>query len=426
MIGGAPIAGASLSLLFAAACLDSDGAGTASDAGSHDGGPPRADAGPPAPPPSEPGRHDVGVVDTRLVIPSDGFPPETEALNSNNNLDVIRHDSRVYLAWRTAPDHFAGTETVIHVVSSSDEITWSHEASYARGTDLREPRFLSLGGSLFLYVSILGTERLSFDPMGIAAAERSEDAAWTDLEVIEPEPYIAWRTRTERGAPYMMRYLGGEHIYRFDGIPLEIELLTTNDGRAWTPVSPARPVVSMGGGSESDFALGDDGTLYAVVRNEAGDETGWGSKICRAPASDIADWDCRTDPKKYDSPLMFWHDGEAYLVARRNVTDTGHYDLMFERGDHVYKTVQNQLAYVSAPKRCALWRWVQEEHRIAYVLDLPSRGDTCFPAMIAGERPDEVILYNYSSDIQGPDVPWRDGQAGATLIYRHVLSFTPR
>ena len=425
MIYRLPLACASLAFLSAAACLDEEGDATARDAGLRDATP-RVDGGPPDPPPSEPGRHDVEVIDTRRVIPSDGLPPETEALNSNNNLDVIHHDGRVYLTWRTAPDHFAGTETVIHVVSSTDEIGWTHEASFARGTDLREPRFLSLGGSLFLYVSILGTERLSFDPMGIAAAERSADGAWTGLDPIETDGYIAWRTRTERGTPYMVRYLGGEHIYRFDGIPLDIELLTTSDGRVWSPVNPSRPVVSMGGGSESDFALGDDGTLYGIVRNEAGDETGWGSKICRAPASDITDWDCRSDPKKYDSPLMFFHDGEAYLVARRNVTETGHYDLMTGEGDHAYQTVQNQLAYVNAPKRCALWRWVQDEHRIAFVLDLPSRGDTCFPGVIAGARPDELVVYNYSSDVDGPDVPWSDGQAGPTFIYRHVLRFTTR
>src|SRR5687768_4540532 len=84
-----------------------------SDAGT-DAGPPdafRLDAGPPPPPISEPGRHTVEVIDTRLIVPSDGLPDETMPMHSNNNLDVIRHAGRVFLAWRTAPDHFAGTET---------------------------------------------------------------------------------------------------------------------------------------------------------------------------------------------------------------------------------------------------------------------------------------------------------------------------
>ena len=386
----------------------------------------RPDAGPPPPPASEPGRHAVEVLSTRRVVPSEGLPAETPPMQSNNNLDVVRHRGRVFLAFRTAPDHFAGPETVIHVVSSLDELSWEHEASYSIGTDLREPRFLSLGESLFLYVSVLGTNRLSFDPMGVSAAEKVADGSFGELTPIGLEGYVAWRTREERGTPYMLAYLGGEHIYNFDGIPLTVELFTTADGRSWSHVDPARPAVYTGGGSEADFAIADDGTLYGVIRNEAGDDTGWGSEICSARAADLTDWRCTVDPRKYDSPLMFWRDGEAYLLARRNVTETGFYDLMTTTGDPTFMTVENQLAYINAPKRCALWRWVQGEDRIAFVLDLPSRGDTCFPARIDGGMADEVVVYNYSSDVDGPDSNWNTGQNGPTFIYRHVLRFTAR
>ncbi|MBZ0119002.1 MAG: hypothetical protein K8H88_18545 [Sandaracinaceae bacterium] len=406
---------------------DAAGADAAIDAaldGGIDAGP-RPDAGPPPPPPSEPGLHDVAITDTRLIVPSTGLPPETPAMRSNNNLDVIRHDGRVFLAWRTAPNHFAGPDTVIHVASSTDETSWRHETSYTLGTDLREPRFLSIGGSLFLYVSILGTDRLAFEPMGVRAAERRADGTWTGLEDIGLPGYIAWRTRTERGTPYMTAYVGGEHIYRFDGLPLSIDLLTTTDGRAWVPVDPARRTIYMGGGSETDFAIGDDGTLFGVIRNEAGDDRGLGSMVCRAPAGDLANWTCRSDPKKYDSPLMFWHDGEAYLIGRRNVNETGNFDVMQGR-TVVARALMSATDYWTHPKRCAIWRYVQGEDRIAFIADLPSRGDTCFPAWIAGESADEVILYDYSSPIDGPDVSWLDGQLGDTYIYRHVLRFTRR
>ena len=207
---------------------------------------------------------------------------------------------------------------------------------------------------------------------------------------------------------------------------MDVDLLTTTDGRAWSPVGAGPRTVYRGGGSEADFTLGDDGTLYAVIRNELGDETGWGSKVCRAPAGSLARWTCRSDPRKYDSPLMFWHDGEAYLVARRNVTETGNYDLMQRDGDFTARVVRYQLDYRNRPKRCALWRYVQAEDRIAFVTDLPSRGDTCFAQVLDGASPDERVLYNYSSPIDGPDVPWWQGQQGETRIYRHVLRFTRR
>jgi len=408
--------------LALAACGD-DGDATV-DAGAD--APPRIDAGPPAPPLAEPGRHDVTVVDTRQMIPGDGLPPETPAQTSNNNLDVIRHDGRVFLAWRTGPDHFASAETRIHVISSDDETTWRFEATFFLDRDLREPRFLSLGGSLFLYVSRLGTSSITFEPQGISVAERHADGTWTGLEEIFDPGWLLWRARTEAGTPMLLAYLGGEHIYDFSGLPISVGLFTTADGRTLTPLDPARAVVWMGGGSETDLALQPDGSLLGVIRNEAGEATGFGSKVCQAPAGDLARWTCVDDPRKYDSPLVFYHDGETYLLARRNVTETGNYDLMRRHLTIPQQEGDYQLDYVRQPKRCALWRFVPAEQRIAFILDLPSRGDTCFPALITGATADELVVYNYSSDIDGSDVWWNVGQVGPTFIYRHVLRFTVR
>lgn len=405
---------------------------------------------PPPPPKSEPGKHDVAVVDTRRIVPSPGLPPEAPVFNSNNNLDVVRFDGRVYLAWRTAPDHFASDKTVMVLASSADEITWKLERTFAVGTDVREPNFVAVGGSLFFYLSRLGKDPVKFEPQGVFYSKRAADGTWSELAPVlrvaasagdagvgdagAPAPmtgYMTWRTKEDRGTPFMSSYLGGEHIYQFDGKPLDVELLTTTDGITWQGT-----VVSRGGGSEMDFARGDDGTLYAVIRNEAGDATGAGSKVCRASKDDLFTWTCKSDPKKYDSPLMFWHDGEAYLVARRNVTATGNYDLGTDssREANFQSSILGfQLEYRKATKRCSLWRYVRgasspgpSDDRIAYILDLPSRGDTCFPARIDTSNPNELAIYNYSSDVDGKDVSWGEGQVGPTFVYRHLLRFTKR
>lgn len=417
-------------LACAFACGDDDGA--ALDAALEDAAvgldAADGDAGPPAPTP-ELGRHTVELIDTRRVVPSDGLPSDVAPMHSNNNLDVIRHEGRVYLAFRTAPDHFASAETLMHVVSSSDEVSWDHEATFGFSTDIREPRFLVLDGRLRFYFSLLGTDAFTFDPMGVRVTEREGDGTWSEPVDIDLTGYVVWRTKVERGTAYMSTYLGGEHIYLFDGEPLDVELRTSTDGISWTPLAPAgseEQHVYRGGGSEMDFTLTDEGDLLAVIRNEAGDETGFGSLVCRAPADDLGAWNCRHDPKKYDSPLMFWHDGEAYLIRRRNVTDTGHYDLEMMAPTMTALSVRYQAAYVATPKRCSLWRYVQDEDRIAYVMDLPSRGDTCFASKIEGVSGEELVIYNYSSDIDGEDVPWRVGQDGNTYIYRHVLRFEER
>ena len=374
-------------------------------------------------PPCEPGRHEVRVVETRRVVPGPGLPPALRLGASNNNLDAVRHaDGCVYLAFRSAPHHFASAETAVHVLRSRDERAWEHEASFSLGTDLREPRLLGLGERLLLYVSRLGRDPLDFEPQGLSVAERGPDGKWSPLEPMGPPGFMGWRARKLGGVPVLLGYSGGESIYDLGRPRLRVELWRSSDGRRFEPFDPSRPVVYEGGGSEADCVLGDDGSLFGVIRNEAGDASGWGSLVCRAPAGDLARWTCRPDRRKYDSPFVFWHDGEAWLVARRNLHGSGEYDLGRGAG-RLLRTVWNQVSYSLTRKRTALWRYVQGEDRFAFVLDLPSRGDCCFPAVLEGSAPDEVVVYDYSCDLEGPDLPWLRGQRGETFIYRHVLQF---
>ena len=55
------------------------------------------------------------------------------------------------------------------------------------------------------------------------------------------------------------------------------------------------------------------------------------------------------------------------------------------------------------------------------MLDLPSRGDTCF-ASILPLNPYNYLVFNYTSPLEGDDVSWVDGQSGPTLIYTLVLT----
>jgi hypothetical protein len=382
---------------------------------------------PPPPPPAEPGPWRAEVVATRRVVPSEGLPPGVSVLRANNNLDVVRHvDGRVYLAWRTAPSHFAGSRTVVNVVSSIDEEHWRFEARLAPGFDLREPRLLSQGDRLMLYVSRFGTNPFAFQPQGMAVTQRRPDGSWSALEPVGPPGFIAWRTRVVDGRSLMIGYSGGGGLYSFHGATLGVELLTSSDGRRWSSAFGLDPVVLTGGGSETDFVFDAQQDLYAVSRNEAGDSGGFGSKLCHASWNaswqSPGAWQCRADAKKYDSPLLFAHHDQIYVVGRRNVTASGDYDIA--GGPRLWRAIRNALAYITTAKRCSLWRFDREENRLAFVLDLPSRGDTCFASALPGPSADEVVLYDYSSDIAGPDLPWAAGQRRATFIYRHVLRFT--
>lgn len=357
------------------------------------------------------------------VVPSEGLPSEVDLQNANNNLDVVMHQGRYYLGFRTAPTHFASPSTRLYIVSSTDQTNWRFEWSYSMNTDLREPRFLSYDGKLFMYFAVLGTNALDFEPKAMMVTEYKGPGDWTTpVNFYMPEEgFIPWRTKVVDGVPYMITYIGGENIYDYgSGEPMEVHWLTTTDGYTWEPVISGQPAVLIGGGSETDFVFMESGALIAVSRNEAGDELGWGMKICRAEPGSLGDWNCVADPKKYDSPILFNYEDRVYLIGRRNLNESGNYYLGRTDLDKAAQTLYYEAQYWQYPKRCSLWEVDPNTLIVSFILDLPSKGDTCFPGIVdRGQGHYEV--YNYTSPVDGPDISWVEGQQGHTYIYRQSL-----
>ncbi|MCP4919745.1 MAG: hypothetical protein GY913_22825 [Proteobacteria bacterium] len=350
------------------------------------------------------------------VVPSAGIPAQVEVLDSANNLDVVEWQGETWFVFRTAPDHFASDEVHLYVMRSSDKETWELSLPIFMATDLREPRFLAMEDELILHYAVLGTDRLAFEPQGTMRTV-FDGSEWSEPTWIFDDGFIPWRTRWMDGEPTMVGYTGGGEIYDQDGYPqLEVKWLTSEDGLDWEG-----DVVITGGASETDFARLPDGRVIAVARNEAGDADGFGSLICRGEADSDRDWTCNRDLKKYDSPLVFEDAGRIWLVGRRNVTESGHFDLQSEGMDHEDAFRFYSVDYWQHPKRCSLWEVDPDELVVSWVLDLPSAGDTCFASVLGGDGSYEV--WNYSSDPDQPDTSWLDGQNGVTRIYRQTLRF---
>ncbi len=355
------------------------------------------------------------------VAPSDALPDEVVSQDSHNNLDIVWHDGRLFFAFRTAPSHFASAETRLYVVSTTDHRTWRFEGAFHDGRDLREPRFLSFRGRLHLYYARLGTDPLAFEPGGSRRVTYEAPGQWTEAEPVFADDFIPWRIRVVDDVAWLVGYSGGAEVYTAGTDPIEVHWLRSDDGDTWTAVVPGQPVVLSGGVSETDFAFLPDGGVVAVGRNEAGQDGEYGSRICRADAGDLGAWRCRHDPRKYDSPLVFTHRGEVWLIGRRNATDDGHYDLAREDLSPEQEWGVYQGAYWMNPKRCALWRVDPEALSVEHVLDLPSSGDTCFVSAIPVGT-GQYLVYNYSSPFDQPDLTWLQGQTGKTFIYRTTVT----
>lgn len=352
---------------------------------------------------------------TRLeqIVPGDGLPADLALMDANNNLDVVEYQGRCFLAWRTAPTHFASPKTRLVVASSEDRKAWRVEAQFHLGCDLREPRFLVFNDTLFLYFFRAGVNMIAFEPEHIHMSVRGGDGAWSEpCEIFEPG-FVVWRAKAHGGKAYMTVYRGGD-IYNMATRSGEVRLLTSDDGRVWEPISDA-PQVDLPAASEAAFAFDDAGNLVATVRLETS-----GSLVCTAAADNLAQWETHYTPYKYDSAVMFGHAGRFYVIARRNVAGPFNRDLWFlpQAAQNTY----NLLRYSLTRKRTALYRVDLERRELAPLFDFPSKGDTAY----AGVVPlDENCYYvvNYSSPLEGPDWTWIGGQLTGTHIYATELCF---
>ena len=354
------------------------------------------------------------------VVPGPGLPPEVKCKVSNNNLDLVRFDRRLFFAFRTGPFHFASPYTVMYIVSSPDEgKTWELENKIAIGADMREPRFLVLGDRLLFYFFEAGKNPFGFTPRHIWAMERLSQGSWSEKQAVYEPACVLWRAKVRNGKAYVSMYCGADKEYVGGNDAIGIRFLTTVDGYHFEPVTPGKPVVSSGG-SEMDFDFDAAGDLYAVIRNEAGDGKSWQSKVCTAPARDLSAWTCAASDYKFDSPLAFTHQDNIYVIARLN--PDGPYDKRQRWLPNPVESLYYLARYWWTPKRTALYQIDKATLSAKPVLEFPGRGDTAFPALVEID-PDHFLMYNYSSDPQGRDRVWMSGQLHRTNIYSTVISF---
>ncbi len=360
------------------------------------------------------------------VIPGPGLPGDLPVDRSNNNLDAAWHDGRLWLAFRTAPTHFASANARLHVLSSDDDgRSWSHQLTVAPGRDVREPRLVSWRGDLLLYWFTAGTAPARFEP-DVIWVRRYRDGTWEAPVAISPPDCVVWRVRPVGHRLAMSLYRGAGSLFSAHPAPLRVELWASDDGLAWEPLCPGRAEVHRGG-SETEFLPLADGTLVTVVRKE-GPDGGWGSDIGRSADGSgpeaLTTWRLRQDPRKFDSPWLFADADRVYLVTRRQLAFGGRFDLGFRRLPPTTRTRLNQLAYWLTPKRTAIYQIDPEALTATWLGDLPSAGDTAFAATVPlGDH--RHLVFNYSSPVTLGWLPWLAGQLMPTHIYATTLRLPP-
>jgi hypothetical protein len=368
----------------------------------------------------------VYLDDVHFVVPGPGLPDSVQPQVSNNNVSIARHQERLFMAWRSAPTHFASTETQMFVVSSGDNgQTWDHEQTIELGADVREPLLYVAADSLFLSFFEGGTNPLAFEPNKPWRSQYQGAEDWTSPEIWGEDGEVPWDVVHHDGRLFLSSYLGNHYDFGEPG-DVSVRLQWSEDGESWQPVGAVAEVY-RGGGSEAAFGFDPDGALWAVLRNEDGDSTGFGSLLCHAPADALSEWDCpeQSDPNRYDSPRMFRHADELYMVARRDIG--GPYDQANPGDSFGAQQIDNLIQYSARPKTTALY-WIDRNARqVRHLMDLPGAGDNAFPSVVR-EGPHTFRIANYTSPLDDPDRTWFEGQVSSegTGLYLLTLHFEER
>jgi len=335
-----------------------------------------------------------------------------DCLPANNNLDLVRFDGRLWFAWRTAPSHFASAEARLEVSSApGPDGPWRHETTVAMGADLREPRWVVDGDDLHLWFMQLGTDPKRFQPRGVHRISLT-DGGWTEPELAIGRDVVPWRVRRLGDRWAMLGYRGAEKMY--SALPSDpvVELRWSDDLRTWSD-----PIDIHHGGTECELVELADGRIVGVTRNEGPSRRGGDLLVGR----DVERLQVTPIPRKPDSPHLFLWDGEPFLFARRQVAFGGRYDHVPSWLPGGVGIRVDQALWSITRKRSALYRLDPDTPSLDWVLDLPSRGDTAFAAVVP-EDDGSILVADYSSPAGAGDVMWLRGQLRPTGITLHRLT----
>jgi hypothetical protein len=343
----------------------------------------------------------------KQFVPSSAIPSIIKCRNSNNNIDMVQYHGKYFVAFRTAPTHFASKKTKIYIISSSDFQNWKYETDFFVKADMREPRFVIFKDQLHFYFFEGGTKMFKFEPKHIWTSTL-QDSGWSSKVKTNLDGFVDWRLRTHDSKLYLSAYFG-VNLYN-SGHHANLRLFTSEDGINFRPVSEQPQITTMGA-EEGEFIFDKQGNLWSTVRLE-----GSGSYLCFASKDSLDKWSKKFSKLKYDSALMLDQGDDIYLISRRHLKG---YATQVEFPDKKQRR-KNLIRYSFSKKVTALFRINKEKMEVEHVMDFPSTGDTAFPGVARRDDSSYYVL-NYSSNIHKRKKIWIGGQLGKTYIYQSVL-----
>lgn len=354
------------------------------------------------------------------IVPSPQLPNDVTLLRAHNNLDAVIYEGYEYLVFRDAPFHWPSSKSSLYVIKRKlGDQNWQFSHKFHNGHDLREPRFLAFNGKLFLYFATMSGKFASFSPESTQLIAMSADGRWSQPKQILGDSFIPWRAKVINETAYLSAYRWDGSQIKIGRDPTHVYLYSSTNGYEWNNIYAPEIEQSLAS-SETDFTLNSSGKLFAVSRNELYDESRWGSKVCTSTNIYDQNWRCISTQNKYDSPLVFNYEDSIYMLARRTLSNGGRYDLNYTFLPNRLQSLVYEFIYLVTPKRCSLWKLDESNLVFNLIKDLPSTGDTCFPAVTVVDN--NIYVYNYTSlPNRFREISWLEGQFMKSAIYKSRL-----
>ena len=354
----------------------------------------------------------------------DKLPEEVKQQRSNNNVTITIFENRLFLAFRNSVTHFASKATKIYIMSSLNGTDWDFEAEIGNFTDVREPQLFVMNNALHFVYFKGGSNPFQFKPTEMLKLTRHGLAQWSAPVKFLDQGEVPWEMKSRQGATYLTSYLG-THYSITKPSHIAVMFKKSVDGAVFTPVeaSASTAAVYHGGVSETGWEFDHEGNVWAVTRNEDGDESGFGSQLMFAPKDNLSKWQKMgpIDRNCYMSPKMFRVGKEMYLIGRKQLGDKPFGRTDFSKPVPVQR-IKNWVGYSLSPKGTGLYKINKETHKIELVMDLPGHGDTAFPSIYRLNEK-EFIVANYTSNLKKPKRSWLVGQLMPTEVYLLKLKF---
>jgi len=302
----------------------------------------------------------------------------------NSNTELVWWKDAFLLVHAASPYHMGSKDCRLVVRRSPDGRVFETVAELrVPGEDIRDPKLAAIGGKLFLYA--LPNRGFYAIPYGTVYATSEDGVAWSRFEPVTiegaaPAGWLFWRPKTRDGRTWYVPAYWNEHGHSI--------LLRSEDGVRWTFVSR---IWDGEANDETDFEFQPDGSVLATARLEMAADSLLGhrdaSTVIAHAEPPFEKWTyARSRVTRLDGPALFSHGGRTYAVAR------------MQPGR---KTWPTWMASTFARKRTALF--LVERHRLVWLSDFPSAGDTSYAGVVLK---DGALWASYYTSDTARDYPW--------------------